>query len=663
MAILRRVSEVPGRVRWRVEGLYLNPALGTRLTAALAGTAGVIEVTSNPKTGRTLVVFGESTTTVEQLETLMLQAMGSDAIVPAEPAPSRSLLGRHRREIQLGIALSAAASIASLARIFFLRRTLNALLVGPPSRVGIVARAGPSMALMVVSTLMYIRLKRSNRLVWNRVGRRRQLELRMEVAHRIAHADLAALDRISISDLSNTVRSNLAAIERGFDGAGELVYVAGNTVVLTAAFIVVAPALSWVPIVVLVAMALDARRSHLPVQQRHQDADTRRNLADRNLTELIEGLPTLKSFGYAPRKLDSLSAAARDYEEVSSDVAEMATRAPLRLELITLLGVDAVALGAGVALAVGAMGSATHVALIAIAGHLFYAFGSLGPSLDSANRGWAALTALREVSELPLETNGTQPLLPAPPRVAITLENVEFRYPTREPPALRDVSLRIPAGSFVGVVGASGSGKSTIMKLLLRFYDPTAGAIRIDGTDIRRFDRAELRALIASVDQASFVFEDTIARNIAVGKEDADDVEIRDAARAALLDEFVEQLPEGYASETGSRGGRLSDGQRQRLLLARALLKHAPVLILDEATSHVDTTTEQLLLSNICARTVGRTLILLAHRLAAVKDADTIFVLDGGRIAESGSHAELLARDGVYGSLWRSQHRTARSGP
>lgn len=649
-------------MRWRVRGLYLNPSLAARLTVALAGTAGVIEVSSNAQTGKMLVVFGEATTTVEQLEALMLQAMGPDGIVAADPARSRPLLGRHGREIKLGIAFSGAASAASLARIFFLRRTLNALLRSP---VGVVARAGPSAVLMVVSTLLYVRLKRSNRLVWSRVGRRRQLELRMEVASRLARADFAALDRVSISDLANTVRSNLAAIERGFDGAGELVYVAGNTIVLTAAFVVVAPGLSWIPIVVLVAMALDARSSHLPVQQRHHDADARRNLADRHLTELIDGLPTVKSFGFAARKLDRLLAAARDYEEASNNVAAMATRAPLRLELMTMLGVDAVALGAGIAVAAGAMGPATQVALIAIAGHLFYAFGSLGPSLDSANRGWAASTVLREVCQMPLETNGPQwAIPPAPPRVAITLDNVEFRYPTRDAPALRQVSLRISAGSFVGVVGPSGSGKSTIMKLLLRFYDPTEGAIRIDGTDIRRFDRAELRALIASVDAQSFIFDDTIAGNIAVGKEDADEAEIRDRARAALLDEFVELLPDGYASETGARGGRLSDGQRQRLLLARALLKPAPVVILDEATSHVDTTTEEILLSNICARTAGRTLIVIAHRLAAVKDADTIFVLDDGRIVESGSHAELLARkEGVYRSLWRSQHRPPRAGP
>ena len=222
--------------------------------------------------------------------------------------------------------------------------------------------------------------------------------------------------------------------------------------------------------------------------------------------------------------------------------------------------------------------------------------------------------------------------------------------------------MRMPEGSFVGVVGPTGSGKSTIMKLLLRLYDPTAGTIRIDGTDIRRFDRTALRGLIGSVDQQGFVFEDTIAENIAVGRAGATVTDIRDAAGAALLGEFVEHLPDGYATQTGARGARLSDGQRQRLLIARALLKAAPVLILDEATSNVDATTEQILLSNIRTHTADRTLIVIAHRLAAVKDADTIFVLDGGQIVESGSHSDLVERDGgLYRSLWYSQHRRADS--
>ena len=210
------------------------------------------------------------------------------------------------------------------------------------------------------------------------------------------------------------------------------------------------------------------------------------------------------------------------------------------------------------------MTTATHVALVAIAGHLFYAFGTLGPSLDSANRGWAAATALREVRRIPVEVDGPGfAIALSPPRAAITFEDVDFRYPTRAGLALRSVAMRMPEGSFIGVVGPTGSGKSTIMKLLLRLYDPTAGTIRIDGTDIRRFDRTALRGLIGSVDQQGFVFEDTIAENIAVGRAGATVTDIRDAAGAALLGEFVETFPTGMRRrpERGAPGCPTASGR------------------------------------------------------------------------------------------------------
>ena len=207
-------------MRWRVRGLHCNPALAARLTAALAGTIGVIEVTSNAQTGKTLVVFGEWATTAEQLETLMLQELGADGVETANPVPSRSMLGDDGQEIQFAIALGGAAALTSLSRVFFLSRTLNALSLGRPSLLGVVRRAGPPTVLMVLSAVLYSRLRRSNKLVRNRVGRRRQIEWRMEVARRVAQAELAALDRTSSSDLSNRVRSSLAEIERGFEGVG-----------------------------------------------------------------------------------------------------------------------------------------------------------------------------------------------------------------------------------------------------------------------------------------------------------------------------------------------------------------------------------------------------------------------------------------------------------
>ena len=653
-------------MRWRVTGLYLNPSLAEDVTSRLVGRAGVIEVTANPRTGRTLVVFDQSEATAERLEVLILEALapqgGRDE--PRQPASERGTVAQHRRDILLGVGISSAAAVASLARMFILGRTLNRLL-NARSSASVLATAGPSAVLTVICTVVYIRLKRETQLAWSRLGRRRQSELRMELARRMTRVDLGALELLSITDLANTVRSGLSDIERGYDGAGELIYIAGNTVVLSTAFLLLAPGLSWIPFLALAAMAIDARRRHIPTQRRYLKAGVRRNMADRHLTELIDGLTTIKGFGLEQRKLTSLLTSARSYESASLDVAELATANPLRLELITLLGVDAVTLGAGIAVGARRMSSGTQVALMLIAGHLFYAFGTLGPSLDNLNRGLTASNSLREISRLPLESVPPRPRqAPKRSRLAITFEDVKFHYRTRRTPTLRGVTLRIPPGSFVGIVGASGSGKSTLVKLLLRFYDPTAGAIRIDGADSRTLDRAQLRALVASVDQQSFVFEDTIAHNISLGREGATEEMIRRAARAASFDDFVESLPDRYSTEAGARGSRLSDGQRQRLLIARALLKSAPILVLDEATSQIDGTTEQLVLANLRALTVGRTLIVIAHRLTAVRDADTIFVLDDGRVAESGTHTGLVRRrGGIYRSLWHSQQlRPERGG-
>jgi ATP-binding cassette subfamily B protein len=662
MADLQRLSEVSGRVRWRVDGLYRDVAAAKHLAEFLGCLPDVLAVRSNPGTGRVLVRYRGPAEVVDRLEVSIREGMALASGGTAAPGvPSRL----PSNEICAAAGISVATAAASLARIVFLGRTLDRLMTARAAGTGMAAVGLPA-GVAIVAGVAYIRLKKRNSAVWSRLGRDRHHTLRMRVARTLALADLAELDRMSVPGISSTVRGNLADIERGFDGAGELVGIAANTVILSGAFLVLAPGLVWIPLLALVVMAIEARRGHAPIQRAYLAAGEARDHADKELAELVDGLPTVRSFGLERWKLAQVEATARSYGEASAAAAQVAARNPLRLELITLLGVSAVTIAAGFVLAGGGMSTGTHLVLMMTAGHLFYPFSALGSALDSAYRGLAADKALTAVSRIPAETVGIPgvPTAPVPADTAgtrgldITLDAVDFRYPTGSSFALRKATVHIPAGSFVGLVGASGSGKSTIMKLLLRFYDATGGAIRIDGTDIRRFDRAELRSLFATIDQQSFLFEDTIVSNIVVGQDDADEAAVRVAARAASLSAFVESLPDRYATDVGARGNKLSDGQRQRVLLARALLRPAPVLVLDEATSNIDATTEEAVLSNIRASSAGRTVIVIAHRLAAVRAADTIFVLDGGRVAESGSHDVLVAKeDGRYRSLWESQHR------
>lgn len=239
-------------------------------------------------------------------------------------------------------------------------------------------------------------------------------------------------------------------------------------------------------------------------------------------------------------------------------------------------------------------------------------------------------------------------------RGEIVFDQVSFGY-TKERPVLRDITLRVMPGQKIALVGATGSGKTTVANLLMRFYEPDGGRILLDGTDIARVPKADVRRAISIVLQDTVLFQDTIRANIAFGKDGVSDAELDEAARTALCASFIQKLPDGYDTELSERGANLSEGQRQLLAIARAVVARAPVLILDEATSNVDTRTEMRIQTALANLMRGRTSIIIAHRLSTIRDADLIVVLADGAIAESGTHEELLARRGEYYALYRRQ--------
>jgi ATP-binding cassette subfamily B protein len=249
-----------------------------------------------------------------------------------------------------------------------------------------------------------------------------------------------------------------------------------------------------------------------------------------------------------------------------------------------------------------------------------------------------------------------QPQALPPPTGELSMEGLTFYYPSRpDQAALADFNLAIRPGETVALVGPSGAGKSTLFQLLLRFYDPQQGSIRMDGVDLQQADPHAVRSRIGIVPQDSVIFSSSALENIRYGRADATDEEVKAAARAAVADEFIERLPDGWHSFLGERGVRLSGGQRQRIAIARAILKNPPLLLLDEATSALDAQSERAVQQALERLMQGRTTLVIAHRLATVLKADRIVVMDKGRIVAQGTHAQLLAQGGLYAELARLQ--------
>ena len=290
------------------------------------------------------------------------------------------------------------------------------------------------------------------------------------------------------------------------------------------------------------------------------------------------------------------------------------------------------------------------------------AMGSFGPLLEltqktrSFNRIFAAARRFFAVIDEPVliqEKPGVKPLGPVEP--SISFENVTFHYRPDEPPVLKNVSFTVRPGETLALVGHSGSGKTTVARLLMRFWDPQRGRITLGGHDLRDFPLEDLRSRIAIVQQDNYLFNTTIRENIRLGKPDATDEEVEEAARLACAHEFIASLPEGYETVVGERGAKLSGGQRQRVAIARALLKDAPILILDEATSNLDSENERAIREGIRQLMKGRTTLVIAHRLSTIVTADRVVVLDDGEVVERGTHEELLAREGAYARMIAAQ--------
>jgi subfamily B ATP-binding cassette protein MsbA len=375
------------------------------------------------------------------------------------------------------------------------------------------------------------------------------------------------------------------------------------------------------------------------------------------MTEGIRGHRVVKAFGMEKFELDRFRDATRRHLRVNLWAQMLSHASGPVIESLAVLGSAALLIYAGRAIRAGELKSEALIQFMIVLLMIYDPIRKLNKVnliLQEAMAAGQRVSRLMEVQNDIQEKPDARTIDTV--REGVHYEGVSFSY-GEDRPVLRDVDLAIPAGQIVALVGPSGAGKSTLVNLLPRFFDPTGGRVAIDGIDIRDLTLESLRSLIGVVTQDTLLFNDTIRANIAYGRSDLPLERVREAAAAAYADEFIMELPKGYETTIGESGLRLSGGQRQRLAIARALLKNAPILILDEATSHLDTQSEALVQKALYNLMQGRTTLVIAHRLSTVTKADRIVVVEAGRIVEQGSHEQLMRRGGAYKKLFELQFR------
>jgi ATP-binding cassette subfamily B protein len=397
------------------------------------------------------------------------------------------------------------------------------------------------------------------------------------------------------------------------------------------------------------------------IKYRRQMNETDQEANTRAIDSLLN-YETVKYFGNEQYEANRYDQALARYERAS--VASKSSLSLLNIGQATIIGIGLAVLlwMAGRDVIAGTMTVGDFVLVNTYLIQLYIPLNFLGfvyREIKQAVTDMEAMFRLLDVAADVKDAPGAKPLRQGLGEVEFA--GVSFAYDPRRP-ILRDVSFRVPPGGRIAIVGASGAGKSTISRLLFRFYDVTAGTVRIDGEDIRKATQQSVRAAIGIVPQDTVLFNDTIYYNIAYGRPGATPAEIEDAARLARIHDFIMASPDGYQTMVGERGLKLSGGEKQRVAIARTILKRPRILLFDEATSALDTRTEREIQASLREVSQGRTTLVIAHRLSTIVDADEIIVLADGRIAERGTHATLLAAGGLYATMWQRQAHSAEDG-
>ena len=489
---------------------------------------------------------------------------------------------------------------------------------------------------------------------WRNISQDIEHSLRTDAFNNVLGLDLAFFENKSSGRLMAILNDDVNQLETFLDnGANRLVQTATTVLVIGGTFLYISPLVAvfaFIPIPIIIFGSL---RFTNRIAERYTKIRNDIENLNANLSNSITGILTVKSFNREKKESERITLSSNEVKSANYHAIRLSAAFIPIIRIAILFGFTATLLIGGFLALDGEIKVATYSVMLFITQRLLWPLTELGVIFDSYQKAMASFRRIINLKNTtPTIDNGNEKLTSFNKKIEIS--NLNFEY-VKNFPVLNDISIDINKGQTTAIVGSTGSGKSTLIKLILRLYDSTSGEIKFDGKNIRDLDLDSLRNKIGLVSQDIFLFEGTVFENIAYGNLDAKDEEVWEAAKLSESDKFINLLPNKENTIVGERGQKLSGGQRQRISIARAILKNPEILILDEATSAVDNETEAAIQRSINTLKEGRTVIAIAHRLSTIRNAEIIYVLEEGKVVESGNHESLLEINGVYSKLWSVQ--------